>query len=351
MHELKRHLAILIPAHNESRVIKATLLSVLNQLPRRDLYVINDGSTDETGKIVKSLKVTCLQLKNGGKALALKQGLSYFRIIQKYQHVMFLDADTRLDSNFVNSILRAFKKKPNLVAAIGQVVGTPSNALTAYRTWEYSISQLIHKQAQSYLNAITVCPGCATVYQTRLFTRVSFSQKTLTEDMDLTFLIHRQNLGQIYYVPQAKVYTQDPKTIKDFLKQINRWYTGFWQCVVKHQIPWGGQLLDFEVLLIATESLIGSLFTLILLFLLPVILYKQLWWGLIPIALDLSLFMVPTLSLVRSQAHSKRLLFYLPAIYLTRWLAGWQFLITFFKVMLSAETRAWNQVSRYALRI
>ena len=52
-------ISILIPAHNEEKVIEHTLKAILSLDYPHDMYeilVINDGSTDCTGQIIEDIK-------------------------------------------------------------------------------------------------------------------------------------------------------------------------------------------------------------------------------------------------------------------------------------------------------
>src|SRR5258706_688734 len=48
--------------------------------------------------------------------------------------------------------------------------------------------------------------------------------------------LHRQKLGCIQFIPEAVAYTQDPKTVKDYTKQITRWNRGGLQSMLKYRI-------------------------------------------------------------------------------------------------------------------
>jgi glycosyltransferase involved in cell wall biosynthesis len=66
-------ISVLIPAHNSAKVIGATLDSVLRQtVPPDEIIVMDDGSTDDTLKILLSYqpRVTVLTEKNQGVAAA-----------------------------------------------------------------------------------------------------------------------------------------------------------------------------------------------------------------------------------------------------------------------------------------
>ena len=56
------------------------------------------------------------------------------------------------------------------------------------------------------------------------------------------------------------VHTQDPGTVSALQGQLRRWYTGYWQVVMCHRIPFGGQRIDAEFALLAGEALIFAMF-------------------------------------------------------------------------------------------
>ena len=76
-------LEIIIPAHNEEDIIEQTITQLEEKLSVKcDIIVINDHSTDDTGKIVKSLmqRYTNIRLVDNnterGFANALRKGFS-----------------------------------------------------------------------------------------------------------------------------------------------------------------------------------------------------------------------------------------------------------------------------------
>lgn len=348
----KRAVAFLIPAHNEQKVIGSTIKSILRLVKAEDIYVVNDYSKDDTEKVVKKLTKNVLNLRsNIGKAKALNNGLQKFKLTQKYEFIMIIDADCRVDDKFLKEALPIFKKDKSdkIACLVGKVVGESHNWITSYRIWEYEVAQCIHKAAQSHINAMIVCPGPSTIYRSRVLEKIKIPTDTLTEDMDLTFLIHRERLGTIKYCGRAKVITQDPQTLKDFIRQIDRWYTGFWQCVKKHNAPWGGQPLDIEVGLLATEGLYNGILVIMILLLLPFLLIKNpalLFW---PLLIDLGLFVIPTMVLAAGQRKAPGIFRYILPFYLIRIITSMVFLKSFFKVVVGIDLNmSWNKAARYS---
>ncbi len=336
-----RKIAFLVPAYNEETVITSTIRYLLKVAPQEDIFIIDDGSKDNTAKVAKKLVKNVLTISNGGKANAITTGIEKFDLINNYKYIMPVDADTILSPNLPRVVEKAFQddKSKKVVAVVCKVVGRDTSLTTSYRMWEYEISQAIYKSAQSVINSITVNPGCSTVYRSDLFKRIKFPSRTMTEDMDMTFMIHRKKLGKIVYTPNAIVITQDPKTIREFLKQIDRWYTGFWQCVLKHKVPWGGQVIDAELTLLGLDGVFNGFLSLFLVLTLPILLIKSPMVVFYPFLFDLFLFVIPTLSFTAIKHKTAKLFVYLPFFYFLRIVSGIVFLKSFFKVVVGIEDK------------
>lgn len=349
-----RKLAILIPAYNEAEVIGNTLASFLKIIKKEDIYVVNDGSKDKTALVAKKYTPNVLTVTNRGKANALNTAISKFKLTQKYKYLMPMDADTVITKDFLKYTLPILDqdKGKKICGVVGKVVGSTHSWLTTYRLWEYEISQTIHKRAQAHTNSVIVCPGCATVFRSELFKKIQIPQGTLTEDMDLTFLINRNKLGKIEFCSKAIVVTQDPQSLREFIKQIYRWYTGFWQCLIKHNIPWGGQALDIEVALLALEGLFNGLLVLSLILLLPLTILNKPSMLLIPASVDLFAFLLPTMMLTSIRHRIMKIYFYIPHFYFMRLISSVVFFISFLKIVLGHDARAkksWN-TRRYLIK-
>lgn len=93
-------LTIIVPFYNEARTL-TQLVQELQALPKEvynQVVFVNDGSTDESEKILKEalerirIPSTYVFKKNGGKASAVKEGLKKARTT----HAVILDADLEL---------------------------------------------------------------------------------------------------------------------------------------------------------------------------------------------------------------------------------------------------------------
>lgn len=105
-------LSIIIPAFNEEKTLGAIVEKVQKlNLASSEIIVVDDGSTDETGKIVKKLSgknvTTLSHSKNEGKGKAIVDALK----IVRGEIVLIQDADLEYDPSEIPKLLAPFSDK------------------------------------------------------------------------------------------------------------------------------------------------------------------------------------------------------------------------------------------------
>ncbi|WP_314214835.1 glycosyltransferase [Pseudarthrobacter equi] len=244
---LPSHVAVLVAAHNEALVINETIRAASRLVPRRNIHVVSDMSTDNTAQLARAAGVKVLELEpNRGKAGALAAGIAHFDLCRRFKVVMLLDADTRPTEDYLRTGLPLFAD-PTVVAVAGRaksIMDPPSPTamgrfLVAYRERLYIVVQLLLKygQAARGANVVSIVPGFASMYRTSALQEIDVVAPGLViEDFNMTFEIHARKLGRIAFHPSAAVaYTQDPDRLQDYMKQVRRWILGFWQTVRRHR--------------------------------------------------------------------------------------------------------------------
>jgi poly-beta-1,6-N-acetyl-D-glucosamine synthase len=255
-------LCVVIPAHNEDLLVGRCIDSVLAAgIPAEHIYVVNDGSTDATDAVVASFRHVN-RLTNAtphGKLGALHAAVGYFDLTARYRYLAILDADSHVAPDYFAEALVPFLRNSEVVLVCGAPHSERHNWLTAYRALEYASTLWAFRAGQDALGVITVAPGCASVYATRILPALEWDAQTLVEDMDLTIQVHRKRLGMIAFTPHAVAYTQDPRTLREYVGQLKRWYSGTWQVMRLRHLPFGRQRIDAEFALLTGEGLIYGL--------------------------------------------------------------------------------------------
>jgi glycosyltransferase involved in cell wall biosynthesis len=104
-------ISIILPVLNEQEAIEKVLLSILKQkisgIANYEIIVVNDGSTDNSGKILSKLKEKINNLKivthtiNKGYGAAFKSGVR----TAKYNWILFMDSDMQFHINSIKPFL------------------------------------------------------------------------------------------------------------------------------------------------------------------------------------------------------------------------------------------------------
>ncbi|MBP9710752.1 MAG: glycosyltransferase [Candidatus Pacebacteria bacterium] len=230
---------VLIPAYNEEENIKSAVSSVVkNNYPKKEIIVLDDGSTDKTASIVEEFclknpdaPIKLIRLENGGKARALTLGTE----LAKGELLVIVDGDAALDKNAIEMMVQHFSN-PKIGAVAGKVeTAREKTLLSSFQALEYAMGQNIDKRAMSVVGAVGVVPGPAGTWRKSLVLKAGgFPQDTIVEDQDMTLTILRMGY-RVIYEPRAITFTETPHTVSNFLKQRFRWVYGTIQCFWKHK--------------------------------------------------------------------------------------------------------------------
>ena len=123
--------SIIIPCYNVEKYIEKTIKSVLSQTYSNfELLLINDGSTDNTFKIIKQLKETDDRIRvfsqeNLGVSQTRNKGIS----LSKGEFIYFLDGDDLIENNLLEKANEIFDKKEIDVFSFGYDVFRGENRL------------------------------------------------------------------------------------------------------------------------------------------------------------------------------------------------------------------------------
>ncbi len=261
--------SFMIPAFNEQTLIVETIQTYLAlPQPKKEIIVINDGSPDQTFKLLQVMyqltktddpsgrlyrSITRPELKvieapHMGKAQALNFGTRF----ATFDIICTMDADTIPTERGVEACLQAFATTPKLIAVGGviQVLSTQvlknnsplkSRAkewLTSFQRLEYLRAFVCERLGWSFLGSTILISGAFCMLKKDALKKIGgFSARSITEDFDLIVRLRRQFPGRQHHIrilPITTCYTQVPRTLKHLSKQRMRWQLGLVQTLFQN---------------------------------------------------------------------------------------------------------------------
>jgi cellulose synthase/poly-beta-1,6-N-acetylglucosamine synthase-like glycosyltransferase len=226
-------LTVIVPAYNESDSIADTVRSLQNQtVPPEEIIVVDDCSSDGTGKVARSLGVAVIRppANTGSKAGAQTFALSRVGT----ELAAAIDADTILAPDALERLLAAMEDE-EVVAACGFVLPRRVRSIWERgRYVEYLFAFTFVKQVQDYYERPLISSGCFSAYRTEVLREVGgWPARTMAEDMDLTWTFYGAG-RKVRFVPGAVCYPLEPHNLDFMRRQLRRWSHGFVQNVRLH---------------------------------------------------------------------------------------------------------------------
>ncbi len=228
--------SILIPAHNEGKVIANTIEAMLKLNYPKDklkIVVINDGSKDNTREIIESYaahdsRVVLFDIPQGqggkGKSRTLNLGIKSVDT----EVVAIYDADNTPDPDSLRYLVANLISDPELGGVIGKfrTVNKNRNLLTRFINIETLSFQSMLQAGRWQMHNIATLPGTNFVMWNRIIQELDgWDEEALTEDSELSIRIYEHGY-KIKYIPYAITYEQEPESWKVWLKQRVRWVRG-----------------------------------------------------------------------------------------------------------------------------
>lgn len=260
----------LIPAHNEEKLIGATIKSLLAQdrKPER-IIVVADNCTDNTVEVAKSFGVEVFETvgNNKKKAGALNQVLAkILPDLGENDTVMIMDADTVLRQGFLSTAVKRFTDDRGLSAIGGLFFGEDVPGLLAQiQKNEYT---RYSREIDRRQGRVFVLTGTASLFRARALRTVAeqrgnllpgtngqvYDTHALTEDNELTIAL--KSLGALMASPSGcMVETELMPNLRALWRQRLRWQRGAMENIATYGITsttaryWSQQLgLAYSVL-------------------------------------------------------------------------------------------------------
>lgn len=232
--EKQPFITIMIPAHNEEVMIADTIHYLFDELnyDNYEVLVMNDGSSDDTEKIVMELEAVYPRLrminivKNKGKAHAFNIGMFFAR----GEYILSNDADTIPEPDALMKYMNYFihDRDMNTSAVTANMdVQNRTKLIGKSQTVEFSSIVGVIKRSQAAVNdSMYAYSGANTMYRKQFLIDVGgFRQNRATEDISIAW--DHQMIGAVpRFAPNIVFHMNVPESIGDLFKQRKRWAQG-----------------------------------------------------------------------------------------------------------------------------
>ena len=190
-------LTIIIPVYNEIKTIEKLIKKILKINIKKQLIIVDDGSSDGTEQILKKYKSRIDKLifhkKNCGKGAAIKSGQKYVR----GKYIAIQDADLEYDPRDLKKIVNEMDKRDLQVMYGSRVLKknkfkNTQNFTHIVRIWGNifltKVSNLLNRQK------LTDAHTCYKVFESNIFKKVRLREKGFSFCPEITTKISMMNI-------------------------------------------------------------------------------------------------------------------------------------------------------------
>lgn len=237
--------SIMVPAHNEAKVIGQTVESLLRFRYPQDLYeviVINDNSSDDSAKILeqiqkknpgRNLTVINTDQVTGGKGKSNALNIGYQRCLGEF--IAIYDADNTPEQDALRLLAEELILHEDLGAVIGKfrTRNRDASLLTRFINIETLSFQWMAQAGRWKLFRLCTIPGTNFIIRRTIVEAIGgWDVKAVAEDTEISFRIYMMGY-RIKFVPGAVTWEQEPQTVPVWFKQRTRWVKGNIYVLVK----------------------------------------------------------------------------------------------------------------------
>lgn len=209
-------LSIIMPAYNEERTIFDAVKAVSKvKLPglKKQIIIVDDGSTDGTGKILRNLAKKNKKLKiifvpyNKGKGNAIREGIKCV----KGDYTVIQDADLEYDPADYPGLLEPISSGRADVVFGSRFTGRPHRS---FLFWNYVANKILNIVANFLYNTLlTDMETCYKMFRSEVLTGLDLESNGFEIEPEITAKILKKHC-RIYEVPinfYARGYSEGKK--------------------------------------------------------------------------------------------------------------------------------------------
>jgi cellulose synthase/poly-beta-1,6-N-acetylglucosamine synthase-like glycosyltransferase len=227
-----RHIAVLIPAHNEEMVIGRLLqsLSVVRYPPEaRSVLVAADNCTDETAALARAAGAQVFERFDDsapGKGFAIHWLLEQiWQGGHPYEAYVVLDADSLVEPDFLARLNERLEAGNQVIQAYYSVLNPTASPLAALRYAALAAVHYLRPLGRSALGLSCGLKGNGMCFTASVLQRFGWSWFALAEDVEFHLALVDAGI-RTDFAPEILVRAEMPITYAQAKSQSDRWERG-----------------------------------------------------------------------------------------------------------------------------
>ncbi|MDR5727774.1 MAG: glycosyltransferase family 2 protein [Terriglobia bacterium] len=225
---------VVIPAHNESSGLTATVQSVLGQnYPHLRCVVIADNCTDDTADMARAAGAHDVLIRTDLDKRGKGQALTWmFDLAQSWtwDAVCVIDADSVVDPGFFAAFDASFRAGHAVVQARYDFfpAADRKNWLQQFSAVSKAGENSFIARSRERLGLSQLLMGNGFFVSRPVLERVPWLAHSIVEDAEYALLLGRQGIA-VHYQERARLWSRQATSVRDVQPQRVRWASGIWQ--------------------------------------------------------------------------------------------------------------------------
>ena len=223
-------LSVIVPAFNEQETILSTLNKVLKQDSVGQIIIVNDGSTDATSHVLKSIEDPRIQIIhheiNSGKGSAIMSALPEL----KFPITVIQDADLEYDPTEFQKLIQPILTNKADVVFGSRFLGFEERRVLYF--WHFVANKFLTFLSNAFTNLnLSDMETCYKVVKTEYFKKLTLKERRFGVEPEITAKLSKMKL-RFFEVPinyYGRTYEEGKKIrAKDGLRAI--------YCIVRYNL-------------------------------------------------------------------------------------------------------------------
>jgi len=248
------YMAVLIPAHNEEKVIFKTVKQCFEQ-GIKFVFVVADNCSDNTIKEAIRAGAVVYTVSMGGKQLCLpwlcNLILDRYRFIKKF---VFLDADSLVGPDYFRKISYNLDLYPVVQSCLN--VKNFRGVVPGWYALNYDFLNLFVFRPRSNMGRGALTGGTGWACRRQVLLDVPFKVSSLVDDLEYSLKLRLAGVS-VRYLPSVSVYDEKPTNFWGSNIQRTRWVRGTTEMLLKYGFK--VFLKDFDIFFLSSWTFLGLL--------------------------------------------------------------------------------------------